>query len=456
MLSKTSPVQNRLLDEINRIPVIDCHEHLRGPVHGLAQQPTEPILFLSEMYLLSDLWASGATDAEIRLLQDPERPTDHKWPLFVRLWAATEHTAYAQVTKRVLREQFSIEDLTRESLEVVADKIRRREASGYLQLLKSAGIRAVLTDALFSWQPIRHISYFGNRDLQDFLEKRFELPAGWRPLFPLPYFHELRHFEFLEYVSALSDSDITSLDDYESAVFDLMVRSREAGVIGLKDQSAYRRVISYSLPPRADAERLFNRLLVDPRNQLAWPDAQPLDDYLFHQFVRFAQDLGWPVQIHTGHMAGMRNRVAKANAVHFSSVLELHTRVRFDLFHGNWPYMGDLLFLGKNYPNVSLNLCWLPMIDPIYAEELLRRAVMTVPHAKIHAFGGDFRVQPEFSVAQLGLAREIIAGALASLVESGWLDEADAVSLAADWLFNNPNRFYGIGLPTVTVGTAAA
>jgi predicted TIM-barrel fold metal-dependent hydrolase len=231
-------------------------------------------------------------------------------------------------------------------------------------------------------------------------------------------------------------------------MFELIKRAKSRGVIGLKDQSAYRRIIDYDLPVRSDAERVFNKLLIDPRSQLAWPDARPLDDYLFHQFMRFARELHLPVQIHTGHLAIIRNRVSNANAAHLAPVLELHSEVRFDLFHGNWPYMGDFLFLGKNYPNVNLNLCWVNMIDPLYAQELLRRAVMTVPHAKIHGFGGDFWQSSEHSAAHLTLAREVIASALTDLVENGWFEEGQAARIAADWLYNNPNRFYNLGLPS--------
>ena len=45
-------------------------------------------------------------------------------------------------------------------------------------------------------------------------------------------------------------------------------------------------------------------------------------------------------------------------------MLELHSEVVFDLFHGGWPFMGEFLFLGKNYPNVNLDMCWANTIDP--------------------------------------------------------------------------------------------
>ena len=207
--------------------------------------------------------------------------------------------------------------------------------------------------------------------------------------------------------------------------------------------------MSYDLVPKSDAERQFNLLLNDPRTCLGWPEGKPLNDYLFHQYMRFARELKLPVQLHTGHMAGIYNRVDKANAVNLASMLELHHDVRFDLFHGNWPYLGDLLFLGKNYPNVFLDLCWVHIIDPAYAIELLERTVLTIPHSKIHGFGGDYVDCPEYVAAHLQLARQNIASALSNLVEGCWLEEEQALGLAKDWLFNNPNRFFNLGFEEI-------
>jgi len=165
-------------------------------------------------------------------------------------------------------------------------------------------------------------------------------------------------------------------------------------------------------------------------------EGKPLNDYLFHQYMRFAAIWTCPCSSHGAH-GGIRNRVDKTNAAHLAPVFELHRDVRFDLFHGNWPHLGDLLYLGKNYPNVALDCCWLHIIDPDYASELLERSVFTLPHTKVHGFGGDYGDAPEFIAGHLQIARENIAGTLARLVERGWLSEEQALSLAADWLFNN-------------------
>jgi len=448
MLKKSSTIFTRLLDHIMDIPVVDCHDHLCGPQRDQNGFHIEPILMLITPYLVSDIWSAGASDEEIELLQSKDASTDEKWPIFNRLWSSTKHTTFSRITKLMLKEFYNIEELTRPALDKIMEQRAVYDHSNYLKILEDAGIKAVIADVLMqmSWEGPVTDRYFSNPVLKKYLEGKLPMPDMWHPVFPLPFFHEIRHHEFILFISTISGSKITSLAEYEEAVFNLIKNSKEHGVVALKDQSAYVRVISYDLPPRSHAEKIFNKLLIGPRNLLSWPQVKPLGDYLFHQYMRFARELHLPVQIHTGYVAGIRNRVDKANAVHLASVLELHSDVQFDLFHGNWPYMGDLLFLAKNYPNVYIDLCWLSVIDPLYSQELIKHAIMTVPHIKIHAFGGDYTLSPEFVAAHLELKRVVIANALSDLVEHNWLEEHDAIQVAADWLFNNPNRFYNLGL----------
>jgi hypothetical protein len=448
MLHSRSPLFNRLHDAINLMPVIDCHEHMAGP--GARPPYKEPVASLIHGYVLSDLFSAalGISDRELARLEDQDVSTDEKWPLFDSLWRATEHTAYARVTKLVLNNVYGESEMTRGALDRVAEKLADQTEETYFHAVDEAGIQAMLTDVLGQWAlPER---------LGDFLDGKTTFPTKWRPLISLPELHPTAFtWETVNRVELLVDRHITSLDEYLEAVFTVFERCIERGAIGIKDQSAYGRDLSYDLISTAEAEMQFNVVLADPRNSLGWPEGKALNDYLFHQFMRFARDLDLPVQLHTGHMAGIRNRVDKTNAAMLRTVLELHRDVRFDLFHGNWPYLGDLLFLGKNYPNVALDLCWLHIIDPDYASELLERSVLTLPHTKVHGFGGDYGDMPEFVAGHLQIARENVAGTLTRLVERGWLEEQEALSLAADWLFNNPNRFFKLGFEEIRPGSQA-
>jgi hypothetical protein len=421
-----------LYREIEKLPVIDCHEHTVGPREELGKK--EPIASLIQGYVQSDLISAGISQKELDILNDDSVDTEKKWDIFEKFWKRIRFTAYGRVTRTIMEDLYGEKEISPESLMRIRDKLIQPTRETYDSLLDRANIKLMLSDVL------------GDLDsLKRFIEGKFFDYNRIRFLFSLPQFHNnVRSFDFLQKVGSLLDRHITSLEDYLESVFELIKRAKERGVVGIKDQSAYIRTLDYQLVPRYEAEKLFNRILSDPRNSLGWPESKPLNDYLFHQFMNFAKELNLPVQIHTGHMAGIRNRIEKTNAVLLTNIFELYQDVKFDLFHGNWPYIGEILFLGKNYPNVHIDLCWVNIIDPIYSEELYSRAVLTVPHVKINGFGGDYFDVPEYIVCHLKIARENMTRALVRLIKINWIDEDSAVEIARSWLFENPRSLFNL------------
>ena len=243
-------------------------------------------------------------------------------------------------------------------------------------------------------------------------------------------------------------ADILSLDDYISVFESYLKRCIDFGIVCIKDQTAYRRVIKYSYPARYEAECIFNRILTNPRETFGDNEVRALDDWLFHQFMQLAKKYGLPVQLYTGHMSGLRNDIVKTNAIYLTSIIEIYKEIKFDLFHGNWPYMGELLFLGKSYPNVWIDLCWVQAIDPLYSVELMKRALITVPHSKIMAFGGD-TIDPEWAIGYLVQAKENTAVALSEMTDCGYINLNEAKQIALDWFFNNPNEFFKVGFESL-------
>ena len=432
-----------MLKSIRQIPIIDCHEHL--PVPSMYVTPREPLAFLLRGYFQFELVHAGLPRNDLLLLQKDNIPTEKKWPLFKHYWIRTEHTACAREIKDTMR-FYGEKDVTLESIERLGQKIRNIDEKSFVEFIESLGIKLLLDNILFTAE-----------ELKRFIKGDIALPACYRLLIPLPTFHGTGNgviwgfgkgpwsFQGIQEIASILDKTVTSLDEYLGIVREIMTRLKERGAVGMKDQSAYYRSIDFHVATREEAERLFNKCLSEPRHGLGWPEAKPLDDFLFHECMRFARDLELSVQVHTGYPAGTRNRVAGANAALFAGVLELHQDVLFDLFHGNWPYMGDLLFLVKNYPNVYLDLCWAHLADPAYCTDLLERAVFVVSHKKINGFGGDYGI-PEMIPAHLSLAQTNIARALSRHVSSGWLSKDEAINMAADWLYNNPNELFSLGL----------
>jgi predicted TIM-barrel fold metal-dependent hydrolase len=423
---------------LDTVPVVDCHDHTRecGPryadsVHVVTSSPFGPYF---SGYYISDLW-SVLSEADGAFITDASQPLEARWPVLERAWQRARHTGYAQVTRRVLLRFYQEDDLTLAALQRMQTRLLDlSDRALFDSLLAEAGIVARLVDVVWP-------------DTAAILRGEYVLPPRSRLVIPLPAFHAIRDYGGVQANVAALGQQVTSLDEYLEACLEIFAGFKAQGAVAFKDQSAYKRSLDYDLATRAEAEEVFNWFMADPRRSAAYPDGvKPLSDYLFHAFMRFARDLDLPVQLHTGHMAGIRNEITKTNAVRLNTVLELHRDVRFDLFHANWPYSGEILFLVKNYPNVTLDFCWANIIDPVYCQQLFRQALSAVPHGKVHAYGSDYFGSVDRAWAHLQITRDNLAIALSDMVELAYLDLEAAKEVAHAWLFDNPNAFFKLGL----------
>lgn len=419
-----------LRDYCETVPVVDCHDHSGacGPKYA------DPIGVIISGYFHSDVH-SASSDADMALLQDKDRPLEERWPILERAWQRTCHTGYAQVTRRVLKNFYGEDELTLEALHRMEDKLLDlTDPEAFDAILEEANIAGRVLDI---WPDVGKV-----------LDGTLALtPRGYLAI-SLPGYHNIRSYEDVQQrVAPLDDGRVTCLDEYLEACWEIFEGYKRFGAVTFKDQSAYTRPIDYGNPTRAEAETVFNWFMEDPRRCAAYPDGiKPLDDFLFHEFMRMARDLELPVQIHTGHMAGIRNDIVKTNAAGLTRVIELHRDVRFDLFHANWPYGGELLFLGKNYPNVTLDFCWANIIDPVYCQNLFKQVLAAVPHGKVHGYGSDFGGSADRAWAHAQIARDNIAIALSDMVALDYLDLDAAKQVAYDWLFGNANDFFALDL----------
>ncbi len=429
MFERKSESFKEIRSFLDEIPVIETHEHYIGKT-----EPVEDILefLMFNYYYISDFMTASFGNEELMgIVQDRNQSFDQRWQAFEQIYQKSRHTAYAKALVRGLKECWGLEEINKTNLLELQEKMKKRDGNFYEQMMNKYKIRAAVVDIF---------------DTPAVIEGKIDDYSKYcRFAFSLPSFHNLKTKADINQLASYLKRPIKSIDDYLEAFENLLKKAIDFGFVCFKDQSAYNRPINYSYPAKYDAEKVFNSIIANPRNSVADEEARLLDDYLFHKIMIMAAKYELPVQLHTDHMAGIRNDVTKANAAELRELLEIHHDVKFDLFHGNWPYLGDFLFLGKNYPNVYLDLCWVQAIDPLYSVELMKRAIMTVPHAKVMAFGGDTGAI-EFAVGYLVLARDNTAYAFSELVDDGWISLDQAKTIAVDWFFNNPNEFFKLGL----------
>jgi predicted TIM-barrel fold metal-dependent hydrolase len=229
----------------------------------------------------------------------------------------------------------------------------------------------------------------------------------------------------------------------------------EGGVVGIKIGVAYLRSLKFEKATRADAERVFNRIFGFPYPRHDWDDwealagpagdeAKPLQDFVLHHVLHRASDRGLPVQIHTGFQEGNGNVITNSAPTLLHNLFFEYKNVKFDVFHGSYPYCSELATLAKNFPNVYADLCWLHVVSPAVARRALEEYIETVPGNKIFAFGGDY-IFVEGAYAHSRMARQVVAKLLADKVEEGYFSEEEAVSLAQKMLRDNPYQLFCAG-----------
>jgi hypothetical protein len=319
------------------------------------------------------------------------------------------------------RDLFGVPDITRETYRHLSEAIAASNRPGwYHHVLKDkARIAISIQD-----------------DGRASVDKTF-----FAPVVRLEHFAAARTRDELTTLEADSGVTIHTLDTLLRAMHVMLDAYLADGAVGVKVSLAYRRIIRFEKTPKADAERLFNRIAAHLGEGLSWEDARPLQDYIVHEIIRAAIERDLPIQIHTGLQEGNENILTNSNPMHLVNLFIEYREAKFDLFHGAYPYMGEALALAKNFPNVYLDLCWLHIISPTAGARMLHEAIDTVPANKIFAFGGDFII-PEGAYGHSVLARRVVRRVLTEKVQDGYLTEDEALRLAQRMLRENPAELY--------------
>ncbi len=415
---------SEIRDFVMAAPLFDNHEHQAG--YSSLEERRETLSYREFIgYAGADLvTAMGTEPAEggVEELSDEE---------FFDLWKAVRTTGYGRATERACR-AVADSDYTLENAEAITSALREMAAdrSGeqiYADLLERAGVRWALNDPC--WDSPTDLKFFTGEEYPD----GFGQAIRYDDVLVLSGRSSLKKLEraldrSIHTLAALDDA----LDAYtEKAAGKGRLKAMKCGL-------AYRRHLSFEDSSFAGAERAFQAVMQGRSTEL-----RPLHDYLFHRFVQRAEQFDLPVQVHTGYLAGNYGDLSRGDPTGLMPVFDRYRKVRFDLFHAGWPYSELMGAIGKEFPNVWLDLCWAWSMNPARMETVLSEWLAAVPHNKIFGFGGD--TGSPFPLVGYALqARRGVANVLESKVARGDMDEATARSVAARIMHENAREFYGI------------
>ena len=231
---------------------------------------------------------------------------------------------------------------------------------------------------------------------------------------------------------------VSSLDAYLAYVDDVMKKVVENHVVCLKVGLAYHRYLDFSSVETSTAERIFQS------GEPAREETKLLQDYVFNHILDLAVTYGLTVQIHTGYRHGNSSMLDTGKPMQLLSLLKRYPDARFVLFHGAYPWTGEFIVLGKNYPNVYLDLVWLPQLSRTAAIRTLHEMLDAVPYNKI-CWGGDVGYIDD-AAGSLELGREVVATVLSERIDRGWISPEVARDIARRIFRENAIDIYNLDL----------
>ena len=188
-------------------------------------------------------------------------------------------------------------------------------------------------------------------------------------------------------------ADIQILNDYCEIITKLLEYVHESGNYkGFKIAVAYKRPLLFPEPPdnKAEIASLFNQPVK------VESDLWRFGDYILHFMLDWI-GIHWkiPIQFHTGLARIYDNG---SNAINLSYLFQKYQDLHFDLFHGNYPF-NNLAGMLHQIPNISADLCWLPIISPtacqrnltelIEVGDMVAKTPNHIPMYRTCLFGGD-------------------------------------------------------------------
>jgi uncharacterized protein len=412
----------RIKEAINQLKVVDSHEHLMSleNIKNWRYKCSRlDFMFLFSVYACDDIISAGLQRQVFnnKLMTD-SLTVKEKWRVIKPYWEASSNTAYNRAILLAADKLFGVKNIDSTTVEELSDKIRlayQNESVWFNHVLKEkCGIEYVVLDGM----------WISGGNIYDSNLFKFVVRFD--------NFIWINSKSDIEYLTKRKSTGVITLDDLVSSLEKAFQEAKDKGYVGIKSGLAYSRILFYDNVKKEKAEEVFTKIKNSP-TQLSFDEVKPLQDYMMHRILDMAKRYHLPVQIHTG-LNGYN--IENSKPTHLINLFQEYPDVKFILFHGAFPYGGELTTIAKSFQNVYIDMCWMYIISPSYSERFLDEWLETVPANKIMAFGGDyFNVEGVYS--HLLFAKQVVSNVLADKVKDGYFTEDEALKTARMILHDN-------------------
>jgi len=418
-------VYQSILNEIEKMPVIDTHEHIESEDARIKRHID---MFNTYMihYASCDLLSSGMPWEHMEFLKGDSDDLEKKWRFFKPYWENSRNTTYCKSLILATKTIYGIDDINESTYKEIDEAIKKKNKKGlYQYILKDiCNIEMSILDSdvncdqryFKSTMRFDNFIRFTSKDAVKCMEKLYDISVG----------------NLSDWVNMLKKA--------------IEIYKLKYSIPCIKSGLAYERTLSFERTDYSAAEKIFNRIMTsdetfDLSQHPSNINTKPLEDYMMHTLIQTSIDVNLPVQFHTGLQEGNGNYITNSNPVNLTNLFLEYPKARFDIFHGGYPYGGELCAVAKNFRNVYVDMCWTNIISREYSVRLIEELLDTVPANKIFGFGGDYCFV-EGICGHLIIARENLAMALSNKVDKGYMTIKESTDIARKMLYDNPKEYF--------------
>lgn len=412
-------IKEILMEEMEKMEIIDAHEHLPPEKERIERQVDVFTLF--SHYTRGDLLRAGMTEQQYQSLFNHEIPLSKRWEVFSPFWKKIRYTSYSKAVLISLKKFYGFEDINEKNYVEISEKIKEFNKPGiYKKVLREAcNIKFALTQC-------------GRTELDS------EILI---PVMPLIW-GEMNTYESITRVPDGKNERINSLDDLLEEYRKYIKRVKKEGAVGFKMMS-----LPYGFPDRNKAESAFKDIISGKIKNLpseiippSMKGTNPVLDYMIDELIKFATEENMVIAVHTGYWGDFR----RLSPSHLIPVLMRHPETKFDVYHCGFPYVREALNLAKEFSNVYLNFAWTHIISQRFAVSALDEVIDLIPVNKIIAFGGDYSIPVEKVYGHLKMAKEDVAEVFSKRILNEEMGKDEALEIIKNWFFDNPAKLYNL------------
>ena len=423
---KRSPApgyDQRIEGYIDSIRIFDTHEHLFDP-ELIEKTDVLDFTLLLQSNSYYDLLSAGMPASSFDKLYSSSLTPSAKWKIIEPYWKNSFNTTSNRILLLAINDLYGISSLNSSTVETLSQKMKNSYSGDWfdhvLRDLCKIDYAVQCGDSIRTKSNyIRYATMFNT----------------WL---------NVRSKYSIDSLAVKQIEPIYTLDDFIKSMQHAFETALKKGMVAVKINFAYKRTLYIENITTDVAKKVFRTLINgDEDLKISLKDAKPLQDYMVHQLLAMAQKNKIPVAFHTGIQAGNGNIIDNSNPTLLNNIFQKYPEINFVLFHGSYPFGGELSTLAKTYRNVYIDMNWTYSISPGYTARYLAEWLEAVPVSKIMAFGGD-QMCIENTYGNLVIAKQIIANVLTEKVRDGYLSESEAKNVAKMILYDNGMKFYNI------------